>query len=399
MASNPQQFPLRDPAHFVSNGLNNCLSQWEWLLSNFENIDEVLYWIRQGVNIKNFFKGFKGNFCGNSYDSLTPQRFYQKNSDSCRIDPKLVAKTLEERIVNGSLEIVGHIDNLSYEDSPICIMPLTLDKTKLRLCHDERYLNLYIEDNPFKLDTLKEVPRLVDQHDLLINTDEKSGYDHVQLSVESRKFFGVMFSGWVLRYRTLPFGFKAACYIYQKIGQYVSGYLRKFGIPVLQYIDDRLFNVSAGPRVCDTNGKIYAILQLLTSLGYTLSIHKSVISPTTSLKFLGFIIDSHDKVFKLPEDKRDTFCKLRETALSEKTIDLLTLQRLAGKCCSMAIFIPGALFYIREMNRAISVSQKSKRPVPLVGSLRVEIEYWRFLDTWEGKAQWKKESHALHRSA
>ena len=129
------------------------------------------------------------------------------------------------------------------EDLPTCIMPLTLDGKKSRLCHDERFLNLFIKDIPFRLDTLKDVPRIVGKGDRLINTDEKSGYDHVLLSESSRKYFGFMFADWVFRYRTLPFGFKLACYIYQKIGLVATNHIRELGIPALQYIDDRLFDI------------------------------------------------------------------------------------------------------------------------------------------------------------
>jgi hypothetical protein len=243
------------------------------------------------------------------------------------------------------------------------------------------------------LDTLREVPRIVNKNDLMINTDEKSGYDHVFLSRDSRTYFGVTFAGRILRYNTLPFGFKAACFVYQKIGLCATIFLRDLGIPVLQYIDDRLFNVSLGPDLCGVDGKLYAILQLLTRLGYTISIHKSVLSPTRSLDFLGFTVDSEAQVFRLPEKKRESFNILRNMVLEEDRVDLLTLQKLAGKCSSMAICVPGALFYIREMTRAIGQAQKSKKPVPLVGSLREEVEHWGFLDLWQGESQWRKETH------
>lgn len=34
----------------------------------------------------------------------------------------------------------------------------------------------------------------------MVTTDEKSGYDHVRLSVESQKYFGIQFGYWVLVY-------------------------------------------------------------------------------------------------------------------------------------------------------------------------------------------------------
>lgn len=37
--------------------------------------------------------------------------------------------------------------------------------------------------------------------------DDKSGYDHIYLSEQSKKYFGLQFGGWFMIFNTLPFGF------------------------------------------------------------------------------------------------------------------------------------------------------------------------------------------------
>lgn len=44
---------------------------------------------------------------------------------------------------------------------PQLILPLTVEPSKPRLCNDERFLNLWIKDLPFKLDHLSDLPRYV----------------------------------------------------------------------------------------------------------------------------------------------------------------------------------------------------------------------------------------------
>ena len=46
---------------------------------------------------------------------------------------------------------------------PKVIMPLVVEASKHRLCHDERFLNLWIKDVPFKLETLKFAHRLISE--------------------------------------------------------------------------------------------------------------------------------------------------------------------------------------------------------------------------------------------
>ena len=45
------------------------------------------------------------------------------------------------------------------------------EPSKPRLCHDDRFLNLWVRDLPFKLDTLRDVHRLVRENAVMVTTD------------------------------------------------------------------------------------------------------------------------------------------------------------------------------------------------------------------------------------
>ena len=51
------------------------------------------------------------------------------------------------------------------------------------------FLNQWMREMPFKLDTLLYLLRYVDRDTYQTVVDDKSGYDHLLLSVESRNFF------------------------------------------------------------------------------------------------------------------------------------------------------------------------------------------------------------------
>ena len=93
--------------------------------------------------------------------------------------------------------------------------------------------------------------------------------------------------------------------------------------------------------------------------------------------------------FVLPEDKKLKFWTLREFILSQKSVDLKTLQRFAGKTTSFSIAVPAARLYTRASFRAISSCSKSPhKPLYVVGDLLREIQYWRFLDNCQGCLPW-----------
>lgn len=392
---------LRDPNNFIPGNLHSCLHEWE----KIDAPDNVLEWLKEGVDVKKFFKPFKGNFKGKSYSSDVPPSVYFPNSTSCAQFKDYIVKTLYERLENGSLTLIGKV---GFCEPPHLVLPLTVEPTKPRLCHDERFLNLWVKDCPFSLDTLKDVPRLVQRGMFMSSMDDKSGYDHIYLSEQSKKYFGLQFGGWFMIFNTLPFGFKASAFIYQSVGMVATSWCRSLGVPCLQYIDDRwiggflqsLFHdleVSPNDSHLDDSQvaekALYIVCQVMIRVGYFLNIKKSVLVPVKCIKFLGMLVDSERLAFIIPDEKIQKFIGLRESILDCDKTSVLTLQKFAGKCVSFMLAFPGAKLYTKEVNRAIGLAAKRSGFVDMTDDLRQEILYWRFIDHWSGCFSWRNEKH------
>lgn len=122
---------------------------------------------------------------------------------------------------------------------PRIVLPLTVEPTKPRLCHDARYLNLWMLEKPFSLNKVTDLHRYVFKDSYQTVLGDKSGYDHLLLSEESRTYFGIQWGRLVFTYNTLPFGWKISPYVYHSTGLMASNFLRSLGAPCLLYIDDR----------------------------------------------------------------------------------------------------------------------------------------------------------------
>ena len=107
-------------------------------------------------------------------------------------------KTLLERLQTGAMSLKGRISEVEL---PHLVLPLTVEPTKPRLCHDARFLNLWMMDVPFKLDSITNLPHYVTQNTYQTILDDKSGYDHLLLTEQSRVFFGAVGS-----FYTTPYG-------------------------------------------------------------------------------------------------------------------------------------------------------------------------------------------------
>ena len=391
---------LRNPDFFVSGQIHENLVNWQAILGENDQSDEILKWLTNGVDVMEFFKHFKGNFKGRAYVSGAPPKQYFPNSFSCAEHVDFICSELCERIATGSIKLLGKVGTCK---PPRIIMPLIVEPTKPRLCHDERFLNLWIKEIPFQLETLKDIPRNVGKNALMVTCDEKLGYDHVKLSENSHTYFGIQFGGYFMTYKTLPFGWKASPFIYQSIGMSVTSYLRSLGMLNTLYIDDR-FAVTKGSNSNDHDLALrsleiegyrlsYSLLELLPRLGYTLSLKKCSLVPSSCKKLLGFLVDSVKQTFVLPDDKKLKFAELRESMLARDELDLKTLQRFCGKCISMGLAVPGCKLFCSEINVAISRAMRNSRSVELSQDLSEELKHWRFLDDWSGCSKWRPEFH------
>ena len=316
-----------------------------------------------------------------------------------------VQKTLINRLGTGAISSVGRAGEVA---PPHIVLPLTFEPLKPRLCHDARYLNLWMTDNPFSLDTLNDLPRYVTKDSFQTVLDDKYGYDHIFLTQNSRLFFGIQWGGRFFTFNTLPFGWKVSPFIYHTTGLLATSFFRSIGIPCLLYIDDRhngqlqvsLDEIEYGSlaraderNLAAAKSAIFLVAYYLVKLGYFLGLSKSILTPVKIAPYLGFMADSSRETFHLIPEKKGKFIALIRKLLESSYVSVKTLQHLVGKCISFARAEPAAKLFTREMNAAISRGLRSQKPILLRDALREEIAHWLFLENWDNPIPWRDERH------
>lgn len=91
------------------------MPEWEAILDGYPLRDDVLKWLRHGVDVHDFFRRFDGMYKGVKYSSSIPPTFTAPNASNCWEFGTFIARTLEEGIVNGSFDLVGRIGR--------CVLP------------------------------------------------------------------------------------------------------------------------------------------------------------------------------------------------------------------------------------------------------------------------------------
>ena len=120
----------------------------------------------------------------------------------------------------------------------------------------------------------------------------------------------------------------------------------------------------------------------LTSLEYFIGLQKCILFPRQEVPNT------------LIPVKKAKFLALLRGILQRDIIEVVGLQKLAGKCNSMSLAIPGGRLFTNEMNLAISQGVRSSRPVKISPSLCSEMQHWLFLENWEGHLPWLSERHS-----
>ena len=273
--------------------IHDSLPVWESLLADFDcSVVDFLEIIQDGFR-NHFFTPLKGDFEGQFCHAQTPPATRINNSAICTQFSDLISDTTVEWVATGVLAVWGEV---GVVPPPHLVLPTTIEPSKRRLCHDERFLNLWIRDLPFKLGHLSDLPRYVLPGHFQTTFDDKSGYQHVSLHPSSQTYFGLEWEDMFFVFRTLRFGWKATAFIYHNLGLAVSYAARSFGVYLSQYIDDRhvgqLFSLPvrslSSPSPQRAEAAAFIVCYILKEAGYFVNIGKSQCFPSTVVHFLGF---------------------------------------------------------------------------------------------------------------
>ena len=65
---------FRDLESFVAGEIHSHVGEWEKIVGSYSKQQEVLHYIRQKINVKEFFFPFRGDFQGSCYNTATPPK-------------------------------------------------------------------------------------------------------------------------------------------------------------------------------------------------------------------------------------------------------------------------------------------------------------------------------------
>ena len=119
--------------------------------------------------------------------------------------------------------------------------------------------------------------------------DLKDAFLSVPIHKDHQKYLKFVWGSCIYKSVAMPNGYKDAMRVFTKICKVPFSVLRREGYMSVVYVDDSFL---LGDTFTECLANINATIKLLTSLGFTIHVEKSIIHPTQIITFLGFVINS-----------------------------------------------------------------------------------------------------------
>ena len=239
------------------------------------------------------------------------------------------------------------------------------------------------------MEGLRSVRDLIQPGDWMTSVDLKDAFHHVLLHPDHRKFFQFRWCGKLYQWRVMPFGYCDAPRQFTFLMKKAVRTMRAMGVRLVFYLDDVLVLARS-----EEEGRRHTALLLdwFDSLGLTINMEKSELTPAQLRTFLGVLIDSLRMQFRLPQHKLDACIAAASAALAKakrgEHMRVKELQSLIGKLQAVSDCILPTRLHLNALHEARQRARSSRRArSPLCDLAHDDLLWWRDnLPSFNGKS-------------
>ena len=218
---------------------------------------------------------------------------------------------------------------------------------------------------------------------MLAKIDIKSAFRLLPVHPADRHLLGMKWRGNVYIDHCIPFGLRSAPKLFNILADLLAWIMENAGVSYLiHYLDDYLTMGPPRSTVCQENLDIF--ISLCAELGVPLAAEK-LEGPSTSLSFLGILLDTECMEIRLPVDKLARIKQLLTTWPPKKKATKRQILSLVGTLHhATKVVRPGRAFVARMYSTAAKL-RKMHFITRLNKSFRSDLLWWHtFLQAWNG---------------
>ena len=216
---------------------------------------------------------------------------------------------------------------------------------------------------------------------LLAKCDIKQAYRNVPVHPEDRFLLGMEFEGHTYIDTTLPFGLRSAPKLFTALADALEWVVREKGVTwMLKYIDDVL--LMGRPTSVECSQNLQTFTACCERLGLPLKQEKRV-GPTTTLEFLGIILDTERMEICLSEDRVRELSQLLDRWEQRKACRKRELLSLIGKLAHACKVVRVGRIFLRRMIELATTAARLEHWLHLSAQFRADLSWWQaFLPAW-----------------
>jgi hypothetical protein len=319
--------------NFIGGTIANHFTEWQQLTSDEEILQIVL-----GDTI--------------DFDGEVPSQHAVQN---CKLSAD--AELLVENEILDLLKMKVVVPS-SFEESQFLspIFPVHKHDGGIRIILNLKELNNYVKFYHFKMDTIKSVLLNITKGCYMVSLDLTHAYHSVRIDKNFQKYLKFMRHGNLYQYTCYPNGLSSCPRRFTKLMKVPLSHLRMDNCFIIGYIDD-FFLQGITFDVCME--AMCKAINLFINLGLTINPSKSQFGPSTTITFLGFVIDSIHMKVTLTAAKKQDLHELLALILHKPQHTIRLISRIVGKLvASLPASLYGPLYYRnieRDKNKALSL--------------------------------------------
>ena len=212
----------------------------------------------------------------------------------------------------------------------------------------------------------------------MTSIDFKDAYFHIPIHESCRHLLRFATNGRVFEYVALPFGLATAPRVFTRVASAPVATLHCRGLPLNPYLDDWLLhNLERLLLGLSTQEAV----RMLTSLGWIISIEKSILIPTQDMVFIGMRLLTREGIVCPPLERIDKMILAVTLVLTQRTLAAKTLLSLLGLMNSFIDINPWARLRMRPVQLYLLAhwrpfSQSVDNCIPVLPPLRAHLQWW-----------------------
>ena len=218
---------------------------------------------------------------------------------------------------------------------------------------------------------------------ILAKIDIKSAFRLLPVHPADRYLLGMKWRDQIYIDHCIPFGLRSAPKLFNLLADLLAWIAQNAGVSYLiHYLDDYLTMGPPASTVCQHN--VDTLVSLCAELGVPIATDK-LEGPSTSLSFLGIILDTNRMEIRLPPDKLARIQELLETWLPRKKANKRQILSLVGTLQhATKVVRPGRSFVSRMYSTAAKL-REMYYITRLNKAFRSDLFWWHtFLQSWNG---------------